>query len=76
VRRTLSIHLDSLLPGAPTIPDQISADKSLYYKALEAADREWANGKIDVSALEAVLEGMLAQQLINAAKEASGEAVD
>jgi Fic family protein len=37
----LSIKLDSLLPGTPTIPEQIAADKSPYYKALEAADREW-----------------------------------
>jgi Fic family protein len=69
----LSIKLDSLLPGTPTIPDQIAADKKPYYKALEAADREWTNEKVDVSQLETVLEGMLARQLLNAAKQASGE---
>jgi hypothetical protein len=42
---------------------------------LEAADREWANEKVDVSELEAVIEGMLSQQLINAVKQASGEAI-
>jgi Fic family protein len=72
----LSIKLDSLLPGTPTIPDQIATNKSPYYKALEAADTEWAKDKVDVSELEAVIEGMLARQLINAAKEASGEAVE
>jgi Fic family protein len=71
----LSIKLDSILPGAPTIPDQIAADKSPYYKALEAADKEWAKEKVDVFALESVIEEMLAQQLVNAAKEASGEAI-
>jgi Fic family protein len=70
----LSIKLDSLLPGTPTIPDQIANNKSPYYKALEAADREWAKEKVDVSELEAVIEGMLSQQLINAVKQASGEA--
>lgn len=31
----LSTKLNSLLPGAPTIPEQIAADKQPYYKALE-----------------------------------------
>ena len=30
----LSIKLDSLLPGAPTIPEQIAGNKTPYYKAL------------------------------------------
>jgi Fic family protein len=72
----LSIRLDSILPGTPTIPDQIATNKSPYYKALEAADGEWAKDKVDVSELETVIEGMLARQLFNAAKEASGEAVE
>lgn len=70
----LSVKLDSLLPGTPTIPEQIATDKDPYYKALEAADRKWADENVDVSELEAVIEAMLSQQLINAVKEASGEA--
>jgi Fic family protein len=71
----LSAKLDSLLPGAPTIPEQIAGDKTPYYEALEAADRNLKEAnKIDVSELEKMLEGMLAQQLLSAAKEASGEA--
>lgn len=70
----LSTKLDSLLPGAPTIPEQIAGDKTPYYKALEAADLALKADKIDVSELEKMLEGMLAKQLLNAAKEASGEA--
>jgi Fic family protein len=71
----LSAMLDSLLPGSPTIPEQIAGDKEPYYKALEAADHALKDQKkIDVSQLEAMLEGMLAKQLLNAAKEASGEA--
>ena len=37
----LSIKLDSILPGTPTIPEQIAADKGPYYTALEAADAAW-----------------------------------
>jgi Fic family protein len=71
----LSIKLDSLLPGAPTIPEQIASNKKPYYDALEFADKALlANANaVDVSALETMLDRMLAQQLVNAAKEASGQ---
>jgi Fic family protein len=68
----LSIKLDSLLPGTPTIPDQIAADKSPYYKALELADDAWASGRVDVSILDELLVDMLAKQLLGATKEAAG----
>jgi Fic family protein len=68
----LSIKLDGLLPGTPTIPDQIASDKSPYYDALEKADAAWIEERVDVSALEDMLSGMLAKQLLNAAKEAAG----
>jgi hypothetical protein len=70
----LSIKLDSLLPGAPTIPEQIAGNKTPYYDALEAADKHWDGSKVDVSALESMLDGMLSTQLLSAAKEASGQA--
>jgi Fic family protein len=70
----LSIKLDSLLPGAPTIPEQIAGDKTPYYAALECADLGLKSGRVDVSNLENMLEGMLAKHLLNAAKEASGGA--
>jgi Fic family protein len=69
----LSAKLDSLLPGSPTIPEQIAGDKNPYYEALESADDALKQGRIDVNALEKMLEGMLAKQLLSAAKEASGE---
>ena len=70
----LSTKLDSLLPGSPTIPEQIAGDKEPYYKALEAADRALKQeNKIDISRLETMLDGMLAKQLLNAAREASGQ---
>jgi Fic family protein len=67
----MSIKLDSLLPGTPTIPDQIAANKKPYYDALEEADKAWADNRIDVSALEALLNGMLARQLVEAANQAA-----
>ena len=69
----LSIKLDSLLPGTPTIPEQIASNKDPYYEALEEADKAWVKNSIDVSALEGLLGDMLAQQLLNAAREAAGE---
>ncbi|WP_244557040.1 Fic family protein [Fulvimarina manganoxydans] len=67
----LSIKLDSLLPGTPTIPDLIAADKTPYYRALERADDSWKRNLIAVSDMENMLEGMLAQQLHNATQEAA-----
>jgi Fic family protein len=69
----MSIKLDSLLPGAPTIPEQIAGNKTPYYDALEAADQRLAAGALDVNVLEDLLDGMLAKQLVSAAKEAKGE---
>jgi Fic family protein len=69
----LSVKLDSLLPGTNTIPDQIAADKRPYYSALEKADHALkATGKIDVSALEEMLSGMFAKQLLEAVNQAEG----
>jgi len=63
---TMCIRLDGLLPGAPTIPDQIAGNKKPYYEALEAADTAWIDqGIVDVSVLEAMLEPMLAKQLLS-----------
>lgn len=70
----MSAKLDSLLPGAPTIPEQIAGNKKPYYDALEAADLRLTEGETDVSALEDMLDRMLATQLLSAAKEAKGEA--
>jgi Fic family protein len=69
----LSIKLDSVLPGAPTIPEQIAGNKKPYYDALEAADKHLAGGEADVGDLEKMLDAMLSTQLLSAAREASGE---
>jgi Fic family protein len=60
----LCLRLGYLLPGKLTIPEQISADKGPYYKALEAADIAWGEGKIDLTAMKELLGSMLAAQLV------------
>jgi Fic family protein len=66
----LNIKLNSILPGAPTIPEQIAADKGPYYDELEKADEAWKRGDLRIASMEAMLERMLANQLLNATKEA------
>jgi Fic family protein len=60
----LCLKLGYLLPGKLTIPEQISADKTPYYKALEAADIAWGEGRIDLTAMKELLGSMLAAQLV------------
>lgn len=69
----LCIRLGYLLPGTNTIPEQIASDKQPYYHALEAADEAWKEEKVDVSALEKMLGGMLAVQLIEIHRNATGQ---
>ena len=69
----LSVRLNSILPGSPTIPDQIAANKQPYYDALEQADIRWKEDNVvDIAATEEMIDAMLAQQLYNATQEASG----
>ena len=67
----LSAKLNSVLPGAPAIPDLIASDKGPYYRNLEEADASWKFGRIALSGMEQMLETMLAQQLLSATEEAS-----
>lgn len=59
----LNIKLRSLLPGSPTIPDLIAADKKPYYDALEKADRAWRLEKLDISDMEKMMEGVLVDRI-------------
>jgi Fic family protein len=59
----LCIALKSVLRGKNTIPDQIVENRGPYFQSLESADHAWKSGKIDVSAMEVLLENMLAVQL-------------
>jgi Fic family protein len=66
----LSIKLNSLLPGSPTIPDQIAENKRPYYAALEMADDLWKQETLSLATMEQMLETMLAKQLQSATEEA------
>ena len=68
----LCAKLESVLPGHPTIPEQIVGNRDPYFEALDAADLAWRAGTLDLSKMEELLSGMLAVQLRNAYEEASG----
>lgn len=59
----LSVRAGSLLPGTPTIPDQIVDNRKPYFDALDSADRAFREGRVDVSKMEALLGTLLANQL-------------
>lgn len=67
----LCVRLGYRLPGTKTIPEQIAKDKTPYYKALEAADVRETERKLDLSEMEALLESLLAVQLVSVLKDAS-----
>lgn len=58
------------LPGIVTIPEQISENKKPYYEALEAADRAFLRGRIDVSKVQTLIENSLEKQLESVAQRA------
>lgn len=69
---TLNVILGYLLPGAPTIPQQIQENRQPYFDALENADGAFSRDEIDVSQMENLLKGMLAQQLLSVIDAAGG----
>jgi Fic family protein len=68
----LSIRAGVILPGTPTIPDQIVDNRNPYFDALDAADVAWKDGRVDVSKMEGLLGALLAQQLANFYKAVGG----
>jgi len=71
----LSIRLGSRLPGTPTIPEQIVDNRDPYFHALDSADSAWKQGKVDVSEMEKMLEGMLAKQLMSVIENAASRKI-
>lgn len=69
----LCIRLGFRLPGVMTIPEQIERDRNPYFRALDEADEACKQGAIDVTAMEAVIESLLAKQLTNVYEMASGK---
>ncbi|QXX73639.1 Fic family protein [Methylovirgula sp. HY1] len=59
----LTVKSGFILPGSPTIPDQIVGDRRGYFSALDAADEACRDGRQDLTAMEELLAGMLARQL-------------
>ncbi|MBR0726771.1 Fic family protein [Bradyrhizobium manausense] len=59
----LSIRWGGILPGTPTIPEQIAADRKAYFEALEYSDRAWSGGQVDVSRMEELITSLLVRQL-------------
>lgn len=73
----MTVKSGFVLPGAVSIPDQIQRDRSGYFQALDAADATLKERNvIDVSAMETLLSGMLAQQLTEFYKSAGGKVLD
>jgi fido (protein-threonine AMPylation protein) len=64
----------SVFPGTKTIPELIIENRDEYYAALDAADVAWAAQRLDVSRMEALLDRLLAAQLLKAHEEARADA--
>jgi Fic family protein len=69
----LSIRAGAVLPGTPTIPDQIVDNRRPYFDALDAADAAYRDGGIDVSKMEELLGSLLANQLAGFYQAAGGK---
>jgi len=69
----LSVRAGALLPGTPTIPDQIVDNRSPYFDALDAADEACRAGKLDVGKMEEFLGSLLANQLASFYRAAGGK---
>jgi Fic family protein len=68
----LCARLGFRIPGTPTIPESIVAERGPYYWALQAADTAWADGRIDLSKMEDLMAGLLAKQLLAVHRQATG----
>lgn len=62
----LCAKVQSRLPGRVTIPELIARNKEPYYGALETIDDSCEGGSFDLSPMTVLLEGYLADQLMNA----------
>src|ERR1700704_160256 len=71
----LFARLGALLPGTPTLPELIIGHRDVYEAALDDADDACKAGRLDVSKMEALIEGLLAKQLARIYELAAGKAV-
>jgi Fic family protein len=61
----MSQRLGRELPGERPVPQRMKYAPRAYYRALEAADRAWSSGVVDVSDLQRLIEFYLVAQLRN-----------
>ena len=59
----LCVRSGVLLPGRKIVPERIREDRGQHVAALQAADRAWSNGNLDLSEIESYLAGHLEAQL-------------
>jgi Fic family protein len=71
----LCMKLGYVLPGSPTIPQQIEEAKAPYIHALERADAAERDNRLDVADMEEMLKAMLVRQLIGIIEAAGGGSV-
>jgi Fic family protein len=73
----LCAKLGFALPGQKPIPELIMDDRTPYFEALREADRHFEQSRvIDVSRMEALLDSLLAKQLVAIHHSATGSAQD
>lgn len=68
----LCARLGFVLPGTKTVPDLIVENREPYFLALQSADQSWQQGHLDLSAMEGLLSGLLATQLLSIHEDAIG----
>lgn len=59
----LCVRFGGLLPGDKIIPERIRENRDSYIAALQAADRAWNEGKLDLTDMENYLAGLVEAQL-------------
>ena len=69
----LSTKLGTVLPGTPTLPELVIQHRADYENALDLADEAWKEDRVDVSAMERLIETLLAKQLAHVYEMAGGK---
>jgi Fic family protein len=72
----LSTKLGVVLPGTPTLPELVIQHRTDYEDALDVADEAWKEDRVDVSAMERLIESLLAKQLARVFEMAGGRDTD
>jgi len=68
----LCARLGVRMPGKVTIPDHIVNRRDEYIQALRSADAAWEQRTVDVSAMETLMESVMAAQMVELLEQATG----